>query len=401
MPPLYDRIIAPERSPLFSRGVVAGLLLVAVCGLSTRAAGDLGTIEAPVTVQSPATRVDPPPRRVTVLAGGDVLTESRVRASAAAAGARTGQRFDFEPMFAELRPVIESADLAICNMEIPIGAAGGPYGYAGRSPYGGNLLLAPYEIASGLRSAGFDRCSTASNHAYDTGTAGVVSTIEALHTHGISTVGTARSSAEAVDQIFTVQGVDIAHLSYATYSNTVRPTAGWLMNYTRNPAVVASAVGRARASGAEIVLVSLHLSRELATFPAADDRALVTQLVALADVDAVFLHGPHVVQPFEMVGGTPVWWSLGNFVSEMSPPSVGRYSSPRTSDGLLAYVEFTEAPSGRYTARPMSVAICNDFLDRTVRSATVALTRQDLPDRIRSELSACLGRTRGLVPNVL
>jgi hypothetical protein len=102
-----------------------------------------------------------------------------------------------------------------------------------------------------------------------------------------------------------------------------------------------------------------------------------------------------------MVGGTPVWWSLGNFVSEMGPPSVGRYSSPRTSDGLLAYVEFTEAPSGRYTARPMSVAICNDFLDRTVRSATVALTRQDLPDRIRSELSACLGRTRGLVPNVL
>ncbi|MDX2379330.1 MAG: CapA family protein [Acidimicrobiia bacterium] len=338
---------------------------------------------------------------MTVLAGGDILTESRVRASAAAAGARTGRRFDFEPMFAELQPVIETADLAICNMEIPIGTPGGTYGYAGRSPYGGNRLLAPYEIASGLRSVGFDRCSTASNHAYDTGAAGIASTIEALLANGISAVGTARNPAESVDRVFTVRGVDVAHLAYTTYSNTVRPGAGWLLNYTRSPAVIAAAVGRARASGAEIVLVSLHLSKELARFPAADDRALVTQLVALADVDAVFLHGPHVVQPFEMVRGTPVWWSLGNFVSEMGPPSVGRYASPRTSDGLLAYVEFTEEPSGGYTARPMSIAICNDLVDRTVRSATAALARPDVAGRVRSELSTCLDRTRSLVPHAL
>jgi hypothetical protein len=49
----------------------------------------------------------------------------------------------------------------------------------------------------------------------------------------------------------------------------------------------------------------------------------------------------------------------------------------------------------------MSVAICNDLVDRTVRSATVALARHDLPDRVRSELSACLSRTRSLVPGAL
>jgi poly-gamma-glutamate synthesis protein (capsule biosynthesis protein) len=385
----------------FGRGALAGLLLVGAVCASVVASGDLTTIGSPADVAAPAVRVAPPPRRVTVLAGGDVLTESRVRASAAAAGARTGKRFDFEPMFGELRAVIESADLAICNMEIPIGKPGGPYGYAGRSPYGGNLLLAPYEIASGLRSAGFDRCSTASNHAYDTGTAGIVSTIEALHANGISTAGTARNPAEAVDRIFRVDGVDIAHLAYTTYSNTVRPGVSWLLNYTRNPSIIADAAGRARAGGAEIVLVSLHLSKELARFPAPDDRALVTRLVALADIDAVFLHGPHVVQPFEMVGGTPVWWSLGNFVSEMGPPSVGRYATPRASDGLLAYVEFTETPSGGYAARPMSVAICNDFVDRTVRSPTVALARPDLAGRVSAELSACLDRTRTLVPDAL
>jgi len=399
----YHPVIALRRRSPYGRGAAAGLLLVvAICvsAVMAAAAEDLTTIGSRAGVDVPAVRVDPPPRRVTVIAGGDVLTESRVRASAAAAAAGTGRRFDFGPMFGELRPVIESADLAICNMELPIGTPGGPYGYAGRSPYGGNLLLAPHEIASGLRSAGFDRCSTASNHAYDTGSAGIISTLEALHASGISTVGTARGPAEAIDRVFEVQGVSVAHLAYTTYSNTVRPGASWLLNYTRNPAVIAAAVGRARASGAEVVLVSLHLSRELAAFPAPDDRALVSQLVAQTDVDAVFLHGPHVVQPFEMVGGTPVWWSLGNFVSEMGPPSVGRYASPRTSDGLLAYVEFTETPSGRYSARPMSVAICNDFVDRTVRAASVALARPDLPNRVSAELSACLGRTRGLVPDV-
>lgn len=386
---------------VWRRGAVGAVLLTSILCMTVGASDGPARIDSRASVQQRATRIDPPPRRVTVLAGGDVLTESRVRASAGAAGSRTGARFDFGPMFAEMRPVIETADLAICNMEIPIGRPGGTYGYAGRSPYGGNLLLAPYEIAAGLRRAGFDRCSTASNHTYDLGAAGIATTLEALHANGISTTGTARWAAEAVDPVFTVAGIAVAHLSYTTYSNTVRPYESWRMNYARSAPVIAAAVGRARAAGAEIVLISLHLSKELAAYPGAADRALVTQLTALADVDAVFLHGPHVVQPYETVNGTLVWWSLGNFVSEMGPPSVGRYASPRTSDGLLAFVEFAETPAGTFTARPMSVAICNDFVDRTVRSASVGLARADLPDRIRSELWSCLSRTRSLVPGAL
>lgn len=88
-----------------------------------------------------------------------------------------------------------------------------------------------------------------------------------------------------------------------------------------------------RSRGAEIVVVSIHVSVELRASPTPVDRALVQQLTSLADVDAVFIHGPHAVQPFEIVNGTPVWLSLGNFVSEMGPPSVGRYADARTADG--------------------------------------------------------------------
>ena len=190
----------------------------------------------------------------------------------------------------------------------------------------------------------------------------------------------------------------VAHLAYTTYSNTVVPTEPWRLDHTRDSRRIADDIATARRSGAEIVLVSLHVSTELQTGPTVADRALVTSVTSMSDVDAVFMHGPHVVQPFEMVNDTPVWWSLGNFVSEMGPPSVGRYASPRTSDGLLAFLRFDERPSGGFAVMTASVAICNDFADRTVRAATLGLARADLPDRVHDELTQCLARTRQPVP---
>ena len=328
-----------------------------------------------------------------------MLTEERVRFAAANAGKASGARFDFGPMFTEVREAVETADLAICHMETPIGAPGGSFGYAGRSPFGGNLLQAPNEIAGALRDVGFDRCSTASNHSNDLGPAGIDSTIRALNAVGIAATGTARSAPEAGVKVFEVNQVKLAHLSYSTYSNTVVPAESWRLNYTRNPFRIAADVGAAQRAGAEIVLVSLHVSTELQSGPTAADRALVTSLTSVADVDAMFMHGPHVVQPIEVVNGTPVWWSLGNFVSEMGPPSVGRYSSARTSDGLLGFVRFVERANGGFGFDVYSVALCNDFADRTVRSATLGLARSDLPGRVRAELATCLARTRGVVPS--
>ncbi len=383
---------------MFARLAMAVVLSATASTALVSAGGPLDTLETGATASSPATRLTPPPRSLSIIAGGDVLTEERVRFAAASAGSSSGVRFDFGPMFSEMREVLEAADLAICHMETPIGPPGGSYGSAGRSPFGGNLLLAPHEIAGGLRDVGFDRCSTASNHANDLGPGGIDSTIATLNAVGITTAGTARSEAESAVSVFEIDRVKVAHLAYTTYSNTVTPTEPWRLNHTRDQRRIADDVATARRSGAEIVLVSLHVSTELQTGPTVADRAMVTSVTSMSDVDAVFMHGPHVVQPFEVVNDTPVWWSLGNFVSEMGPPSVGRYASPRTSDGLLAFVRFDERPSGGFAVMTASVAVCNDFADRTVRAATLGLTRTDLANRVRDELSQCLARTLQPVP---
>jgi hypothetical protein len=131
-----------------------------------------------------AVRTTRPVRTFSLAAGGDVLPESPVLAAAAHAAAAQGGRYDFGPQLAPLQPILRNVDLAICHMEIPIGTPGERPGLYGRSPNGGGQLLAPNELAGALAAAGFDRCSTASNHSWDLGPAGIDSTLAALELDG-------------------------------------------------------------------------------------------------------------------------------------------------------------------------------------------------------------------------
>ena len=344
------------------------------------------------SASSPATRVTPPARSFSLVATGDVLTESLVTSAAAAHVTGAGERFNFAPLFAPVAAMISSADLAICHMEMPIGAPGDRPGVYGRSLFGGNLILAPYEIADGLQRTGFDRCSTSSNHSNDLGEPGIATTLAALDASGITHSGTARSPAESTPTILTVNGVRVAHIAYTRYSNTVLPAAPWWVNFAASPAQVAADVSAVRAAGAEVVVVSLHLSKELQSIPDPVDRQFVTDLTALTHIDLIIEHGPHVIQPVEKVNGTWVYWSVGNFISGMGTASSGKYSDQRTLDGLAATARFTETSPGVFAVEPWPVLLCNEPFTRTLYAPVTALGGP-LPAVVRSELEACLQRS--------
>jgi poly-gamma-glutamate synthesis protein (capsule biosynthesis protein) len=261
------------------------------------------------------------------------------------------------------------------------------------------LILAPYEIAEGVRRTGFDRCSTASNHSYDLAASGVAATLSALDAAGISHVGTARSPTEAATTIMTVNGVRLAHLAYTRYSNTVLPGEPWRVNFAASPAQVAADVDAARAAGAEVVVVSLHLSKELLSTPFPEDRQFVTNLTALAHIDLVIQHGPHVIQPVERVNGTWVYWSVGNFISGMGTAASGKYSDQRTLDGLAAAARFTESASGEFTVETWPILLCNEPFTRTIY-APIESVGQPLPAIVRSGLDACIRRSTAVIPNL-
>lgn len=374
-------------------GVVAALVGP---GAAASEGEDEGIGAGAGSATAPAVRVHAPGRTFTVAAVGDFLSEGLVNNQAAAA-APPGVRFDYEPLLRPVEPIIAGADLAICHMETPIGAPGAQVGFAGKNAYGTNNIAAAAELPGDLARVGFDRCSTASNHANDLGADGVRSTLEALDGAGLSHTGTARSAQEAAPRVLDVAGVRVGHVSFARNSNTGFPAEWWRVRQGVTAGNVIDDVAALRAAGAEVVIVSLHVYVEMQTAPTAEDRAVVRDIVAGAHPDLIIIHGPHVVQPVERVGGTLVFWSLGNFISGMGVANRGKYSDPRTLDGLLASVRFTEQADGSWETEPWTVLLCNVVGSRVVYPGLTTLADPATPDGLRAQLDACVARSSAVV----
>jgi hypothetical protein len=368
--------------------------LTAIVATMLVASSSSAAVEPPL---QPAQRVAPPPRSLTVAAVGDWLSERQVN-DAAAAAARSGVRFDHRPLLAPIAPLIGAVDLAICHMETPIGVPGQGVGRLATASNGRGLLAAPYELAADLRAVGFDRCSTASNHSWDLGVAGITSTLDAFDQVGISHNGTARSLDESQPAVFAVNNIRVAHLSYTRGGNIGFPSQEWLINRAETSTAINADVRAARAAGAEVVIVSIHVMPELGSAPAAADRAIVEEVTAGGAVDLVLMHGPHTIQPVERVNGVLVYWSLGNFISGMGTPSIsGRFDDPRTLDGLMANVTFTEQPNGRFATEPWTVLLCNQPFARLVWPGVQALNDTQTPTSVLATLRACVERSSAVV----
>jgi hypothetical protein len=278
------------------------------------------------------------PRTLTILGAGDILVHPAVweqaRADARAAG-RAG--FDFFPMFAGVSGPIAAADLAICHLETPLAETEGPYaGYP--------TFSAPPQVLDGVRRAGFDACSTASNHTMDHGERGVRRTIEALDAVGLGHTGSAASAGEAgAPTLYDAVGVRIGHLSYTAHLNGLRRPAGkeWLANVI-DPAKIESAARALRAAGAEIVVLSLHWGTEYQHAPDGNQRAWAARLIASPDIDLILGHHAHVVQPFERFGSEWVVYGMGNELARHAEPVDGN------REGVMARITFTESSAGRW-----------------------------------------------------
>ncbi|GMA37114.1 hypothetical protein GCM10025876_33180 [Demequina litorisediminis] len=118
------------------------------------------------------------------MAGGDVLPHMPVVRSAT-----TDSGIDFSPLFEGISPWIAGADLGLCHLETPISPDGVASGYP--------VFAAPEELVGDLDDAGFDGCSTASNHSVDRGFDGLVVTDDGLEAAGMGFAGTARTEDEA------------------------------------------------------------------------------------------------------------------------------------------------------------------------------------------------------------
>lgn len=303
-------------------------------GAATTAVDPAPSSTAPPTSgQSPSP--SPGPDAVfTIASAGDVLPHTTVISTARADAA--GEGYDFSAMLEATAPWTQGADLAVCNMEVPIAPEG-------TAPSGYPMFGAPAELAGDLRALGWDGCTTATNHTLDRGMPGVVRTLDVFDEAGLGHVGSARSAAEADEpQWYELeregQLIRVANIA-ATYGTNGIPLpadAPWAVQLIDADELVSQARD-AREAGADLVLASIHCCEEYSGQPHPDQVSLAEALAGSGEVDLLIGHHAHVPQPIEQLPGGPggegMWviYGLGNFISNQDE----HCCVPQTATGLL------------------------------------------------------------------
>lgn len=270
-----------------------------------------------------------------------VFVGDAMQHSAQLDAARVGKTdYDYSHYFDSLPACVTMADLAVVNLETPVG----------NPPYTGYPCFnAPSQFATALRDAGFDLFLTANNHTLDHGAKGVHNTIEHLDTIGVHHIGTYHNKTARdtiVPLVLTVNNIKIAFLNYTYGTNGISPSQGVSVDYIDRSAIKAD-VATARANGAEAVIVCIHWGDEYVLLPNKNQRNTADFLEALG-VDMIIGSHPHVIQPMELRPNKYypdknifIVYSLGNFVSNMKTPD--------TRGGALARAVLKRADDGSVT----------------------------------------------------
>lgn len=334
----------PNRQAVYRRRrLVAALFVLVFLGFLLIAAGDIGgdgkfTGPLPEEAQKQAKPVD-----FTVEASGGILIHSPLWARAQELAGGTG--YDFAPMFAELKPYLQKADLALCHLETPMTSA---------PPQSYPVFNTPPELAAGVKQSGFDVCSIAGNHWVDQGQEGIDQSVKTLDKAGVIHNGANPSAAyQRKPVIIKVKGVKVGFLAFTTDTNGIPLPHPWSLNMAKLP-LIKDLVKRDLKAGADAVIINVHFASEILpqyqTELTPAEKKLGEQVAAIPGVAAVVGQGPHNIQKILWSKDVPIVYSDGNLVSNQSPAAA---LPANTQDGMLVFIDFTSR-NGKVKAKRVS-----------------------------------------------
>ena len=215
-------------------------------------------------------------------------------------------------------------DLSIGNMEVVIGSEDMPV--RGGDNYN---FSAPIWVGDLVSSLDFEVLSTANNHAYDQGSAGIISTIDYYKNHtDILTVGTYKTREDTTKQhILEINGIRFGLLAYAMGTNVKmdKDKEYMVSLYKQSGSNSVTAEDKARMKeeieslnrNVDVTILLMHWGSEYTFEPNATQKELAHFFNSLG-VDIIVGNHSHNIQPIEWILGenkTLVYYSLGNFVS--------------------------------------------------------------------------------------
>lgn len=273
--------------------------------------------EAPT--EEPTTLPPPEDKRVHVTAAGDNLIHYSVYKNAEQL-AGPGENFDFKPMYANVKPIVQAADVAILNQETIISQSNEIRGANG----GALLFNSPPEVADAVIDLGFDVFTMANNHLLDFGADALEESInfwnQKAAENDLTVLGAYLNEEDANNiRVREVNGMKIAFLAYAEHINGFSfpddSSLRVIMNYEED--VIERQIREAK-SIADAVIVSAHWGNE-DTIIVSEDRVELANKMVNWGADVILGCHTHTAQTMEWItreDGTKgfVFYSMGNFI---------------------------------------------------------------------------------------
>ncbi|KIW98489.1 uncharacterized protein Z519_00150 [Cladophialophora bantiana CBS 173.52] len=311
---------------------------------------------------------------------------------------------------------LRRADSCFANLEMPFSKDGYPA-----------EKLIPLKCdpaqADVIRELGIDVVTCANNHGMDFGFEGLRMTSQALDTVGVAHVGSGENVFEAFAPVVkTLNGAKVAYIGVTTTlpngagagrsrpglagvrvfskfvvdSVTIDESPGMAPfveteTYKPDEEILLKTIRHAKTQ-ADVVLVAIHWGVPYGWVQNSQDEiATYQQPLAYAMIDAgasaIFGHHPHVVQGVGFYKGSPIFYSLGNFIFSNSivTPSDGWRNYPPYSwsslqqtlsnIGALAKVSWAGGKLASCSLVPVTLAEDGEPLEARSEDAEVLLSR--------------------------
>jgi poly-gamma-glutamate synthesis protein (capsule biosynthesis protein) len=238
--------------------------------------------------------------------------------------------YDYSAIFADAKPLLETADISTTCLETTFPDTKTYTGYP--------LFHSPESLAAGLAGAGINLVSTASNHALDGYVGGLRRTLDVLEQNGLDHVGTYRTQAERDENhgvtLVEAGGVKIAFLAYTYGTNGADHYGnGYCLNVYHEDFLngageilydeMRADIEHAKTLEPDLIAVYMHWGTEYAVEPNDEQRELADFLF-YEGADIILGGHTHVPEPMELRELTDrdgnkktgfLIYSLGNFGS--------------------------------------------------------------------------------------
>ncbi len=267
---------------------------------------DARWVDLAVVEKGPLAIFSEQPSELTLMIGGDVMFDRKIRV--------LGEKNGYDTLLAPLSELFSRADIAVVNLEGPI-TSNPSQAVRADGTFASELVFtfAP-ETALALARANIDLVSLANNHTDNFGREGIRSTHQYVEGSGVGWFGDP-ANISGTEAVITKNDIPVAFVGYHAFQS----------GFSR----ILDDVRRLAGEG-YFVVVMPHWGPEYVSEATDEMRAQALDLVNAGARLIVGAH-PHVVMNREWVRSVPVFYSIGNLLFD-------QYFSPEVMKGNIVEV---------------------------------------------------------------